>query len=141
MKTMSSTKPEVYNVLQCCHRRTEAQPQATCTKNGVVWPCLLDMHDTHKLVTITYLAFNYDNPATEVNSHTTWMLENGRTKLAYKSTITSENLNLMTQWSISELVFVNGTLAHKRSFTAITRETSPPQVISEDHVATHHRRD
>ena len=29
----SSTKPEVYNILQCRQRRTEPQPQRTSTKN------------------------------------------------------------------------------------------------------------
>jgi len=38
----STTKPEVHNVSQCCQRRTEPPPQATCTKiwrasGSVVW--------------------------------------------------------------------------------------------------------
>jgi len=28
----SSVKPEVHNVSQCCHRRTDTWPLATCTK-------------------------------------------------------------------------------------------------------------
>jgi len=32
-KTWSYTKPEVHNIKQCLQRRTEPQPQATCTKN------------------------------------------------------------------------------------------------------------
>ena len=28
---MSFTKPEVHNILHCCQRRTEPQPQVTCT--------------------------------------------------------------------------------------------------------------
>jgi len=35
----SSIKPEVRNVWQCHHRRIDPQPQATCTKNGKVFPC------------------------------------------------------------------------------------------------------
>ena len=31
----SSTKPEIHNALQCCHRRTEPRPQTTCTENVV----------------------------------------------------------------------------------------------------------
>jgi len=32
---MSSTKPEVHNVLHCRQRRTEPRPQVTCTENIV----------------------------------------------------------------------------------------------------------
>ena len=35
---MSSTKPEIRNVLHCRQRRTERQPQVTCTEIfGDVW--------------------------------------------------------------------------------------------------------
>jgi len=33
VKTSSSIKPEVHNVLQRYHRRTGPRPQATCTKD------------------------------------------------------------------------------------------------------------
>jgi len=32
---MSSTKPEVHNMLHFCQRRTEPHPQVTCTENLV----------------------------------------------------------------------------------------------------------
>ena len=34
---MSSTKPEVHNVLQCHQRRTEPRPQVTCIENLDEW--------------------------------------------------------------------------------------------------------
>jgi len=35
--TMSSTKPEIHNKLHCRQRRTELQPQVTCTDNSVMF--------------------------------------------------------------------------------------------------------
>jgi len=34
-KVTSSTKPELHNISQCRHRRTDPWPQATCTENLV----------------------------------------------------------------------------------------------------------
>jgi len=36
-ENMTSTKPEVHNVLQCRQRRTEPQPRETCTDNLVTF--------------------------------------------------------------------------------------------------------
>jgi len=62
---MSSTKPEVDNILQRCQRRTEPRPQTTCTENwvklgGVVFEFASKQTDTETnkqtdiLITITY---------------------------------------------------------------------------------------
>jgi len=37
----SSTKPEVHNVLHCRQRRTEPRPQVTCTRNFMMFRCMV----------------------------------------------------------------------------------------------------